>query len=123
MYGPHMEPTSGGTGGPCPNPALDELGLRVYTTLPAGPRPDALARAFHAMGWSVRKSSADEYEVSHTWAELTLFLQDGMSMLSGRVLPAHFDDLLRSLDLLAIPYRGEIYEGSGALLRTFTSAD
>jgi hypothetical protein len=101
------------------DPVLGEAGLRIYLTLPAGPHPRELAAALHDAGWSSRKSAWDEYEVGQTWAELNLFVQDGKSMVSGCVLPTHVDGLLSALERLATAYEGELYDRSGALLRTF----
>ncbi len=116
-----MEITSGGTGGPEPDPTLHAIGLDVHATLSGAPSPEEMANAFVRSGWSARKAASDEYEVAHRWAELRLFVHDGVSMFSGTVLSDHVDDLLRVLDALGISHRGELYDRGGDLARTFGS--
>ena len=81
--------------------------------------PERMAAAFVARGWSARKSAWDEYEVAEKWADLRLFIHEGVCMASGNVFIERFDDLLHLLDELVPGYRGELYDSAGTAIRTF----
>ena len=86
-----VEITSGGTGGPALDAAYEDLPNNFYGSLIGDPPGGDVAEALHHAGWSVRKASWHEYEVSNTWAEL-LIIPTGL--VSGVVAPGHRDRLL-----------------------------
>ena len=86
-----MEFTSAGSGGPSLDEAHWDLPDNFYAHL-IHPIPVAhAAEAFHQVGWNVRKTSWREYEVSSTWAELTL---SPPGLIAGMVAPGHRERML-----------------------------
>jgi hypothetical protein len=111
-----VEITSGGTGGPEPDPSLYELFQRgnLCGDLPGAPRPEDLAYAFVALGWSARRSAFFEYDVAHAWAKLTLWeFKPGETMVSGLVHPDHFEELAAVFTRLGVRYSLEFADVDG----------
>jgi hypothetical protein len=73
-------------------PFLD-LRNNVYGEISGSTEPAEVAEAFAALGWSVRRGGAREYEVEHTWANLTIVPTTPLTY-SGVVDPARAQHLL-----------------------------
>ncbi|WP_344222671.1 hypothetical protein [Kribbella sancticallisti] len=72
--------------------AFLDLPNNVYGEISGATEPSSVADAFAALGWSVRRSGAREYEIEHTWASLTIVPTTPLTY-SGVVDPAQVQRL------------------------------
>lgn len=101
-----MEITSGGTEGPRLDSVLASRDTNVYGLVLGDHSPEELARTFARAGWRARKSSRDEYEVEHTWAQLRFFSDgDGAAVFAGTVEPADLTRLTGTFTSLGLSVR------------------
>ena len=107
-----MDITTEGTGGPKLDERLLGLNNNIYGDVVGATDPAEVARAFVSLGWAARRSADDEFEVEHTWAELTIIPITPLNF-SGVVDPPRAQELLEVFQAAGYQARAEIYDQSG----------
>lgn len=59
---------------------------------------------FESKGWSVRKSSWTDFEISTPWGELTIESDDNSPLINGAIDQAMFNALQQVLSSLGLKY-------------------
>lgn len=112
----HVEITSGSGGQHRLHASLAAMGDNVYGLLYADAlEPRTIAEALPARGWSARKASWYEFELTKEWCSFTLGDFGGQLKLAGVVAPARLDELSAELAALDIAHSLELYEGNHLL--------
>ena len=91
-----------------------------HSVLQTSKSPEHVAHLFEAEGWSVRKCSWTDYQLSSDWAEL--YLESGSPML----LHGPLDDPLLRIEAVLSPlraggvaFKAEFYDDSNELIHDF----
>jgi hypothetical protein len=93
----------------------------LYGTISGIESKKALADIFEANGWTIRKSTWTDFEVSTVWAEITIEGEDKTTLINGVIDPKMFDDFRQFLDSLRIGYSIELYDDKKILLKEMRS--
>jgi hypothetical protein len=116
-----MSITSDGTPDPGLVDELVALDSNVYGFMHNASDLESLARAFAQLGWAVRKSAWDEYEVECSWCQVNLFDSGGVPKFAGVVELTRADELADAFRSLDVDYEIELYNLDGELIRTILS--
>ncbi len=107
-----MEFTSGGGGRDRLDPSLASSDNNVYGLLYGHADAKTVAECFVRLGWSVRKASWDEFEVTNEWCSFIVGSPGGQLKLSGVVASEHLDDLGAAFAAAGQTYSLELYDGN-----------
>ncbi|WP_010179683.1 hypothetical protein [Aquimarina agarilytica] len=79
---------------------------------------ESLSIKFKQIGWHVRKSGFNSYEITSEWAELNI---EGESeiLLNGEVELKHFDKLEKLIISFNLKYSLELYDNENQLIKRF----
>jgi hypothetical protein len=107
-----MAITSGGGGRERLAEHLAVMDNNVYGLLYGGTvDPVELAERLVPAGWSARKASWDEYELTNEWCSFVLGKPGGQLKLAGVVAPDRLDDLAATWTSISIGCDLELYDG------------
>ena len=108
-----MEFTSGGGSRDRLDATLASSDNNVYGLLYSdASNAKTVAESFIELGWSARKASWDEFEVTNEWCSFIVGSSGGQLKLAGVVAPERLDDLGAAFAAAGQTYSLELYDGN-----------